>query len=40
MKFDWVVVGAGLTGATFAVHIACKRGETVLLIDQQEHYII
>ena len=37
MKFDWVVVGAGLTGATFAERIACKRGETVLLIDQRDH---
>ncbi len=37
MKVDWLVVGAGLTGATFAERIANLRGETVLLVDQRDH---
>jgi UDP-galactopyranose mutase len=37
MKFDWLIVGAGLTGATFAERIASQRGESVLVIDQRDH---
>lgn len=37
MKTDWLIVGAGLTGATFAERIATQRGETVLIIDQRDH---
>ena len=37
MKIDWLIVGAGLTGATFAERIASQRGETVLIIDQRDH---
>ena len=37
MKFDWLIVGTGLTGATFAEQIASQRGETVLIIDQRDH---
>ena len=37
MKVDWLIVGAGLTGATFAERIANERGESVLVIDQRDH---
>lgn len=37
MKVDWLIVGAGLTGATFAERIASQRGESVLIIDQRDH---
>lgn len=37
MKVDWIIVGAGLTGATFAERIASQRGETVLIVDQRDH---
>jgi len=37
MKVDWLIVGAGLTGATFAERIASKPGNTVLLVDQRDH---
>ena len=37
MKFDWLIVGAGLTGATFAERLASQRGESVLIIDQRDH---
>jgi UDP-galactopyranose mutase len=37
MKVDWLVVGAGLTGTTFAERIANVRGETVLILDQRDH---
>ncbi|MFL0681956.1 MAG: UDP-galactopyranose mutase [Algoriphagus aquaeductus] len=37
MKVDWLIVGAGLTGATFAERIANERGESVLILDQRDH---
>lgn len=37
MKTNWLIVGAGLTGATFAERIANERGEKVLIIDQRDH---
>lgn len=37
MKVDWLIVGAGLTGATMAERIATQRGETVLLVEQRDH---
>jgi UDP-galactopyranose mutase len=37
MKVDWLIVGAGLTGATFAERIASQRNETVLVVDQRDH---
>lgn len=37
MKFKWLIVGAGLTGATFAERIATQRGESVLIVDQRNH---
>ncbi len=36
MKYDYLVVGAGLYGATFACE-ARKRGKTVLVIDKRSH---
>lgn len=37
MKTDWLIVGAGLTGATLAERIASQRNESVLIIDQRNH---
>ena len=36
MKYDYLVVGAGLYGAIFA-HEAKKKGKSVLVIDKREH---
>lgn len=36
MKYDYLVVGAGLFGAVFA-HEAKKRGKRVLVIDKRDH---
>lgn len=35
--FDWVIVGAGFTGATLAERIARGRNERVLIIDRRPH---
>ena len=37
MKFDWIVVGAGISGATIARCIAAELGESVLVIEQRSH---
>lgn len=37
MKTDYVVVGAGLAGATLAERLAVKHGKRVLLIEQRNH---
>lgn len=37
MKVDWLIVGAGLTGATFAERIASQMGQSVLVIDRRKH---
>ena len=36
MKYDFLIVGAGLYGAVFA-HEAKKRGKTCLIIDKRDH---
>ena len=36
MKVDWIVVGAGFTGATFAEQLAAS-GKRVLLVDTRDH---
>ena len=36
MKYDYLVVGAGLFGATFA-NLAYKNGKKVLVIDRRNH---
>lgn len=36
MKYDYMIVGAGLFGATFAQQ-AAERGQSVLVIDQRSH---
>ena len=36
MRYDYLVVGAGLFGAVFA-HEAVKRGKSVLVIDKRDH---
>jgi UDP-galactopyranose mutase len=35
-KYDYLIVGAGLLGATFA-HLACKHGKRCLVIDKRSH---
>lgn len=35
-KYDYLIVGAGLFGATFA-HLATKAGKTCLVIDRRDH---
>ena len=35
-KYDYIIVGSGLFGATFA-HLAHKQGKTCLVIDKQPH---
>lgn len=35
-KFDYLIVGAGLYGATFA-HLAHKQGKKCLVIDKRPH---
>jgi len=37
MRTDWLIVGAGLSGVTFAERIASQRGEKVVIIDQRDH---
>lgn len=37
MKVDWLIVGAGLTGATLAERIASQLGQSVLVIDRRKH---
>lgn len=37
MRYDWLVVGAGFTGATLAERIASQLGQTVLLVDRRSH---
>jgi UDP-galactopyranose mutase len=37
MDVDWVIVGAGLTGATLAERIATVRKESVLIVEQRNH---
>ena len=36
MKYDYLIVGAGLFGATFA-NLAKKKGNKVLVIDKRDH---
>lgn len=36
MKYDYLIVGAGLFGAVFA-HEAVKAGKTVLVVDKRPH---
>jgi len=37
MQVDWLIVGAGLTGATLAERIASQRNEKVLVVEQRNH---
>ena len=36
MKYDYLIVGAGLFGAIYA-HEAVRRGKKVLVIDKRSH---
>lgn len=35
--YDWLVVGAGFTGAVFAERVASRLGQRVLVIDRRDH---
>jgi UDP-galactopyranose mutase len=35
--YDWLIVGAGFTGATIAERIASQLGQKVLLVDKRNH---
>lgn len=37
MRVDWLIVGAGFTGATLAERIAAELNERVLLVDRRAH---
>jgi len=37
VKYDWVIVGAGLTGATLAERLASQRGARVLVVERRRH---
>ncbi len=37
MNFDWLIVGAGFTGAVVAERLANAKGKKVLVIDQRPH---
>jgi UDP-galactopyranose mutase len=37
MKVDWLIVGAGFTGATLAERVASSLGKTVMLVDKRGH---
>ncbi|GEA16565.1 UDP-galactopyranose mutase [Moorella sp. E308F] len=37
MKVDWLIVGAGFTGATLAERIASVMGQKVLLVERRDH---
>ncbi len=37
MKFDWMIVGAGFTGATLAERLARGSGQKVLVVDRRTH---
>lgn len=37
MQYDFLIVGAGLAGSTFAERLANERGASVLVIDRRDH---
>lgn len=37
MKVDWLIVGAGFTGAILAERIASQLGQKVLVVEQRDH---
>ncbi|WP_204316360.1 FAD-dependent oxidoreductase, partial [Serratia marcescens] len=34
---DWIIVGAGFTGAVLAERLASQAGRRVLVVDRREH---
>ncbi|WP_337269010.1 UDP-galactopyranose mutase [Oryzifoliimicrobium ureilyticus] len=36
-KYDWLIVGAGFTGAVLAERIASQLGQKVLVVDRRDH---
>ncbi len=37
MRTDWLIVGAGFTGAVLAERIATHLGERVLIVERRDH---
>jgi UDP-galactopyranose mutase len=37
MKVDWIIVGAGFTGAVLAERLASQAGQKVLIVDRRDH---
>lgn len=37
MRFDWIIVGAGCTGATLAERLTTQLGRKVLVVDRRHH---
>lgn len=37
MKYDWLIVGAGFTGAVIAERLASQRDQKILVIDRRNH---
>ncbi len=37
MKFDYLIVGCGLSGASIAERIASRLGKKVLVVDKRNH---
>jgi UDP-galactopyranose mutase len=37
MKFDWLIVGAGYSGAVLAERIASQRDQKVIVVDSRDH---
>ncbi len=37
MRFDWLIVGAGFSGAVLAERIASQLGQRVLIVDRRDH---
>ena len=37
MRTDWLIVGAGFTGAVLAERIAAHLGQNVLVVDRRDH---
>ncbi len=35
--FDWMIVGAGFTGATLAEQIASQLNQTVMVVERRDH---
>ena len=37
MRFDWLIVGAGFTGAVLAERLASQKNQKILIVDKRDH---